>query len=238
VTLNAMQVLQVQQAIAAQASAKQKEDELALQAKMPRLRREPRASSGSRRHLWSSQNQRPRRPLTWPLKMTGFREGRERRRGRSAGGSMLNELLKWRVFPTVVMYSRRHLRKWFKPRLLERHVAMHLRMIRDRTNLRILNYVVLYLRSSVDCVRRIRRWNPRRRTIWQRRFARSSVGTMTRDHTHLSNRGGPHGGRPLRVWVVWRAAGRDRRLWEDRQAARVLPRHSRLTLVTTMPWTT
>ena len=81
---------------------------------------------------------------------------------------MLNEQMKWRVFPTVFKYSRKHLRKWLKPRLLESQVDTHLKMIRDRTNLRILNYEVLFLRSNVDCARRVRRWNPRRRTIWQK----------------------------------------------------------------------
>ena len=144
--------------------------------------------------------------------MAGFRKRRERRRGQSAGGSMLNELMKWRVFPTVVNYSRKHWRKWLKPRLQKNQVDTHLKMIRARTNLRnpILNFEILYLRSSnVDYARRIRRWNPRRRAIWQRKFARSSQRTMARDCTHPSSRGDPHVGRPLRVWVVWRAAIRD-----------------------------
>ena len=80
---------------------------------------------------------------------------------------MLNERLKWRVFPTVFKYSRKHLEKWLKPLLLKSQVDTHLRMIHARTNLQILNYEVSFLQSSVDCARRIRRWNPRRRTIWQ-----------------------------------------------------------------------
>ena len=78
---------------------------------------------------------------------------------------MLNEQLKWRVFPTVFKYSRKHLKKWLKPRLLKSQVDIHLRMIYARINLQILNYEVRFLRSSVGCARRIRRWNPRRRTI-------------------------------------------------------------------------
>ena len=58
---------------------------------------------------------------------------------------MLEEQTKWRVFPTVVTYLRKHLRKWLKPRLQKRQVGTHLRMIRARTNLQILNYEMLYL---------------------------------------------------------------------------------------------
>ena len=124
---------------------------------------------------------------------------------------MLNEQLKWRVFPTVFKYSRRHMKSWLKPRLQESQVDTHLKMIHACTNLQILNYEVIFLRSSADYARRIRRWNPRRRTIWKIKFARSSQRTVTRAHTHPSNRGVPRVGRPHRVWVAWRAATRDLR---------------------------
>ena len=114
---------------------------------------------------------------------------------------MPNEQMKWRVFLTVATYSSKHLRKWLKLRLLKSHVVTHLKMIRARTDFRILNYEVLYLRSNVDYARRMQRWNPRRGAIWQTKFARSSrrAMIMTRDHTHPPNRchrGDPHVGRP------------------------------------------
>ena len=137
--------------------------------------------------------------------MTGFRKRRERRRGQTAGGNMLNEQLKWRVFPTVFKYSRRHMKSWLKPRLQESQVDTHLKMIHACTNLQILNYEVIFLRSSADYARRIRRWNPRRRTIWKIKFARSSQRTVTRAHTHPSNQGGPRVGRLHRVRIIWRA---------------------------------
>ena len=101
---------------------------------------------------------------------------------------MLNEQLKRRVFPTLFKYLRKYLKKWLKLCLLKSQVDTHLSMIHPRINLQILNYEVVFLRSSVDCVRRLRRWNPRRRTIRQIQFnsnARSSVLTTSGTvHTH------------------------------------------------------
>ena len=104
---------------------------------------------------------------------------RERRRGQSAGGNVLNEQRKWRIFVTAfTSFSRKRLRKWLKPHLQRSQVGIHLRMIHARTNLRILNCEVLSMRSSADCVRRVRRWNPRRRII---DLANKVCGHLTKD---------------------------------------------------------
>ena len=151
---------------------------------------------------------------------------------------MLNEQRKLRIYVTALTCSRKHLRKWLKPRLRRRQVGTHLKMIHARTNHLILNNEVLYMRSSVDCGRHVR-WNPRRRTIWQTKFARSSPKTVTRNLIHPSNQGHPREGRPQRVWVVRRAARpgpwRDHR---DERAHPSLPRRPQFHLVTTMRWTT
>jgi hypothetical protein len=109
--------------MAAQATAKQKEAEQLIQAKI----------DAEVEKRTSGLVVKPPLPLVKPKPKTveiadvapeeisddgvsrasGASKGAKRRRKHAA----LNELMKWRVFPTVVRYSRTHLRKWLKPRL-------------------------------------------------------------------------------------------------------------------------
>ena len=180
-----------------------------------RWRRGRKASSCCLHHPRPSHKlrpRRPRRPLTWPHMTTGFCWRQERRRGR----------LSWR--------RKRHAER--ATEVADACDRLHVfeeafeKVAKDAATKKPSGYSseddtgpnkspdcelyeVLSMRSSVDCVRCVRRCNPRRRMIWQTKFARSSPKTVTWDSTHPQTQGDPHAGRPQRVWVVWRAAIRD-----------------------------
>ena len=112
VTLNAIQVLQVQQAMKAQAATTQKEAEALIQTKIDTevekrtlglvVLPPPSPAKPKTKTVKTADD------LTWTQMTTGFRRRQGRRRGRSAVGNMLNEQRKWRIFVTAFTCSRKH----------------------------------------------------------------------------------------------------------------------------------
>ena len=144
VTLNAMQVLQVQQAMVAQAATKQKEAEAVLQAKID-AEVEKRTKG-----LVVLPPPSPAKPKTKIAKTADVAPGddgvslvsgapkRAKRRKRHA--ERAEELASC---VTALPCSRKRLRKWLKPRPRRSQVGTHLKMIHARTNHLILNCALL-----------------------------------------------------------------------------------------------
>ena len=135
-----MKVLRVQQAMAAQAATKQKEAEAISQAKIDA---EVEKRTKGLAVLPPPSPAKPK-PKTAKTADVAPDDGVSLASGASKGAKRR----KWRIFVTTLTCSRKHLRKWLKPRLLRRQstrlrrsqVSIHLRMIHARTNHQILNY--------------------------------------------------------------------------------------------------
>ena len=239
VTLNAMQVLQVQQAMAAQAATKQKEAEALIQAKID-AEVEKRTSG-----LAVSPPPSPAKPKTKTVKnadvapdddgvshASGASKKAKRRRKHAKQATEVEDLC-----------NRLHVFGEAFEKVAKDAAAKKPSRYSSKDDTRPNKSPDSELRSVVIAVQRGLRkarttMEPKKKDDVANKVCALLTKLLTRDSIHPSNRGGPCVGRPNRVWVVWRAATRGLGPWWDHQDERVRPRHSRVHLVTTMPWTT